>query len=298
MKGIDLQMKSMTGYGRAREASNEREIVVELRAVNHRYLDVNVKAPRGYGFLEEAIKKLAASKISRGKVDVYISVTDLAAQETTITLNHELAQSYFDALVELRDALHLHDDISVMSIAKMPDVLVSQRVEVDADALTASVSEVFNEAVKQFDEMRQIEGEKLADDIRNRMNTIKEIVEQVEIRSPERVTAYREKLEKRMNEILADSTVDEQRILTEAAIFADKTAVDEETVRLRSHLDQLDNMLKDSNPVGRKLDFLVQEMNREANTIGSKANDSILANYVIALKAEIEKIREQIQNIE
>ncbi|HIV61604.1 MAG TPA: YicC family protein [Candidatus Butyricicoccus avistercoris] len=291
-------MKSMTGYGRAREASNEREIVVELRAVNHRYLDVNVKAPRGYGFLEEAIKKLAASKISRGKVDVYISVTDLAAQETTITLNHELAQSYFDALVELRDALHLHDDISVMSIAKMPDVLVSQRVEVDADALTASVSEVFNEAVKLFDEMRQIEGEKLADDIRNRMNTIKEVVEQVEIRSPERVTAYREKLEKRMNEILADSTVDEQRILTEAAIFADKTAVDEETVRLRSHLDQLDNMLKDSNPVGRKLDFLVQEMNREANTIGSKANDSILANYVIALKAEIEKIREQIQNIE
>ena len=291
-------MKSMTGYGRAREASNEREIVVELRAVNHRYLDVNVKAPRGYGFLEEAIKKLAASKISRGKVDVYISVTDLAAQETTITLNHELAQSYFDALVELRDALHLHDDISVMSIAKMPDVLVSQRVEVDADALTASVSEVFNEAVKQFDEMRQIEGEKLADDIRNRMNTIKEVVEQVEIRSPERVTAYREKLEKRMNEILADSTVDEQRILTEAAIFADKTAVDEETVRLRSHLGQLDTMLKDSNPVGRKLDFLVQEMNREANTIGSKANDSILANYVIALKAEIEKIREQIQNIE
>ena len=298
MKGIDLQMKSMTGYGRARETSNEREIVVELRAVNHRYLDVNVKAPRGYGFLEEAIKKLAASKISRGKVDVYISVTDLAAQETTITLNHELAQSYFDALVELRDKLHLHDDITVMSIAKMPDVLVSQRVEVDADALTASVSEVFDEAVKQFDDMRQIEGEKLTQDIRNRMNTIKEIVEQVEIRSPERVTAYREKLEKRMNEILADSTVDEQRILTEAAIFADKTAVDEETVRLRSHLDQLDNMLKDSNPVGRKLDFLVQEMNREANTIGSKANDSILANYVIALKAEIEKIREQIQNIE
>lgn len=291
-------MKSMTGYGRARETSNEREIVVELRAVNHRYLDVNVKAPRGYGFLEEAIKKLAASKISRGKVDIYINVTDLAAQETTITLNHELAQSYFDALVELRDALHLHDDISVMSIAKMPDVLVSQRVEVDAEALTASVSEVFNEAVKQFDEMREIEGEKLASDVRNRMNTIKEIVQQIEIRSPERVIAYREKLEKRMNEILADSTVDEQRILTEAAIFADKTAVDEETVRLRSHLDQLDTMLKDYNPVGRKLDFLVQEMNREANTIGSKANDSILANYVISLKAEIEKIREQIQNIE
>ena len=291
-------MKSMTGYGRAREASNEREIVVELRAVNHRYLDVNVKAPRGYGFLEEAIKKLAASKISRGKVDIYISVTDLAAQETTITLNHELAQSYFDALVELRDALHLHDDISVMSIAKMPDVLVSQRVEVDADALTASVSEVFDEAVKQFDDMRQIEGEKLAQDIRNRMNTIKEIVQQVEIRSPERVTAYREKLEKRMNEILADSTVDEQRILTEAAIFADKIAVAEETVRLRSHFAQFGKMLESEEPVGRKLDFLVQEMNREANTIGSKASDADIAYMVVDIKAEIEKIREQIQNIE
>ena len=248
--------------------------------------------------MADAIKKLAASKISRGKVDIYISIVDLSAEETTITLNHELAQSYYDALVELRDALHLHDDISVMSIAKMPDVLVSQRVEVDAEALTNSVSAVFSEAVNQFDKMREVEGEKLAEDIRNRMHTIEEIVEKVEIRSPERVDAYREKLEKRMNEILEDVTVDPQRILTEAAIFADKTAVDEETVRLRSHLNQLDCMLSDNNPVGRKLDFLVQEMNREANTIGSKANDSILANYVIALKAEIEKIREQIQNIE
>lgn len=291
-------MKSMTGYGRARETTDLREIVVEVRAVNHRYLDVNVKAPRGYGFLEDALKKMASNKISRGKVDVYVSVTDLSAHETTITLNQELAKSYFDALVELRDELHLTDDISVMNIARMPDVLVSQRVEVDADALTNEVGKIFDNAVEQFDKMREAEGGKLAEDVSNRMQTILDIVEQIEIRSPERVQAYREKLEKRMKEILADSTIDPQRILLEAGIFADKTAVDEETVRLRSHLDQLESMLKEENPVGRKLDFLVQEMNREANTIGSKANDSILANYVISLKAEIEKIREQIQNIE
>lgn len=291
-------MKSMTGYGRARAAIDGREIVVELRAVNHRYLDVNVKCPRGYGFLEEALKKATGARISRGKVDIFVAVTDIGAQETAIVLNKELAQSYLKALTELRDTLHLHDDISVMSIARMPDVLVSERLEVDAEALTAAVLDVFAQAVDEFDVMRGREGEKMAADVAGRMQTILGLVEEVEKRSPERVTAYRERLEKRMNEILADTTVDPQRILTEAAIFADKTAVDEETVRLRSHLDQLALMLADEKPVGRKLDFLVQEMNREANTIGSKANDTVLANLVISLKAEIEKIREQIQNIE
>ncbi len=291
-------MKSMTGYGRARAAIDGREIMVELRAVNHRYLDVNVKCPRGYGFLEEALKKATGARISRGKVDIFVAVTDMGAQETAIVLNKELAQSYLKALTELRDTLHLHDDISVMSIARMPDVLVSERLEVDAEALTAAVLDVFAQAVDEFDGMRGREGEKMAADVAGRMQTILGLVEEVEKRSPERVTAYRERLEKRMNEILADTTVDPQRILTEAAIFADKTAVDEETVRLRSHLDQLALMLADEKPVGRKLDFLVQEMNREANTIGSKANDTVLANIVISLKAEIEKIREQIQNIE
>lgn len=291
-------MRSMTGYGRARLATEGRDIVVELRAVNHRYLDVNVKAPRGYGFLEEALKKEAGKRISRGKVDIFIAITDTGAQETAIVLNKELAQSYLDALVELRDTLHLHDDITVMSIARMPDVLVSERLEVDAEALTKAVCEVFDQAVNEFDGMRAQEGEKMAADVSSRMQTILGLVEEVEKRSPERVTAYRERLEKRMNEILADTTVDPQRILTEAAIFADKTAVDEETVRLRSHLEQLRMMLEDDKPVGRKLDFLVQEMNREANTIGSKANDTVLANLVIGLKAEIEKIREQVQNIE
>ncbi|MBP3312092.1 MAG: YicC family protein [Butyricicoccus sp.] len=291
-------MKSMTGYGRARAAIDGREIMVELRAVNHRYLDVNVKAPRGYGFLEDALKKATGARISRGKVDIFVAITDMGAQETAIVLNKELARGYLDALQELRDTFHLHDDITVMSIARMPDVLVSERLEVDADALTAAVLGVFTQAVDEFDIMRGREGEKMAADVSSRMQTILGLVEEVEKRSPERVTAYRERLEKRMNEILADTTVDPQRILTEAAIFADKTAVDEETVRLRSHLDQLALMLKDEKPVGRKLDFLVQEMNREANTIGSKANDTAMANLVIGLKAEIEKIREQIQNIE
>lgn len=291
-------MRSMTGYGRARAAADGRDIVVELRAVNHRYLDVNVKAPRGYGFLEEALKKQAGACIARGKVDVFVTITETGAQETSIVLNGELAQSYLDALTELRDSLHLHDDISVMSIARLPDVLVSERLEVDAEALTQAVGAVFSQALEEFDGMRTQEGMKMASDVRSRMQTILGLVGEVEKRSPERVAAYRERLEKRLNEILADTTADPQRILTEAAIFADKTAVDEETVRLRSHLEQMRLMLEDEKPVGRKLDFLVQEMNREANTIGSKANDTVLANLVISLKAEIEKIREQVQNIE
>ena len=291
-------MKSMTGYGRARAAVDGREIMVELRAVNHRYLDVSVKAPRAYGFLEEALKKAAGMRISRGKVDIFVAINDIGAQETGIVLNRELAHSYLDALMELRDALHLHDDISVMSIARMPDVLVSERLEVDAEALTNAVLSVFTQAAEEFEAMRGLEGDKLKMDIAGRMETIRGLVGEVETRSPERVAAYRERLEKRMNEILADTTVDPQRILTEAAIFADKTAVDEETVRLRSHLDQMALMLRDDKPVGRKLDFLVQEMNREANTIGSKSNDTAMANLVIGLKAEIEKIREQVQNIE
>lgn len=291
-------MRSMTGYGRARMTTDGRDIVVELRAVNHRYLDVTVKAPRGYGFLEEALKKAAGARIARGKVDIFVAITDTGAQETAIVLNKELASRYLDALKELRDTFRLHDDISVMNIARMPDVLVSERLEVDAEAMTRAVCAVFDQAVTEFDSMRQQEGQKMAADVSSRMQTILGLVKEVEKRSPERVTAYRERLEKRMREILEDTAIDPQRILAEAAIFADKTAVDEETVRLRSHLDQMKLMLADEKPVGRKLDFLVQEMNRESNTIGSKANDTAMANLVIGLKAEIEKIREQVQNIE
>ncbi len=291
-------MKSMTGYGRARETVSDREITIELRAVNHRYFDCTVKAPRMYGFLEEAVKKAANRRIARGKVDLYISINAAGANDVRVVLNEKVAAQYVDALRSLRDRFDVRDDISVMTLAKLPDVLGAEKEEEDAETLKADVLRVFEQAAHAFDAMREAEGAKLAEDVAARLQTILKLIGEVEQRSPICVREYREKLERRMAEVLADTTIEPQRILTEAAIFADKTAVDEETVRLRSHVDQLGKMLQERESVGRKLDFLVQEMNREANTIGSKANDVALANIVVALKAEIEKIREQIQNIE
>lgn len=291
-------MKSMTGYGRCKELIGERTITVELRAVNHRYLDCTVKAPRMYGFLEEAVKKAAAARIARGKVEVYIAVEVQEAGDISVTVNHALADHYLAALNDLRDRYGLADDVTTMSLARLPDVLGSDRVEQDADEVTRDVMAVFQKAVDSFDEMRVREGEKLAADVHSRCEAIEGMVAEVEKRSPERVREHREKLLARMHEVLADTSIDEQRILTEAAIFADKTAVDEETVRLRSHLHQLELMLAEKQAIGRKIDFLVQEMNREANTIGSKANDVEMARTVVDIKSEIEKIREQIQNIE
>ena len=291
-------MKSMTGYGRAKQELHGRTITAELRAVNHRYLDCTVKAPRQYGFLDDAVKKAAAARIARGKVEVYIGVETQEGGDIAVTVNHALAEHYLAALHELADKYGLRDDVSVMSLAKLPDVLGSERVEQDADEMTRDVLTVFTEACDGFDKMRAREGVKLAEDVRNRASEIERMVGEVEKRSPERVREYREKLLARMQEVLADTSIDETRIVTEAAIYADKTAVDEETVRLRSHLQQLDGMLNEAKPIGRKLDFLVQEMNREANTIGSKANDVSMAQTVVNIKSEIEKIREQIQNIE
>ncbi len=291
-------MKSMTGYGRAKQELHGRTITAELRAVNHRYLDCTVKAPRQYGFLDDAVKKAAAARIARGKVEVYIGVETQEGGDIAVTVNHAVAEHYLAALHELADKYGLRDDVSVMSLAKLPDVLGSERIEQDADEMTRDVLAVFSEACNSFDEMRTREGEKLAEDVRNRAAEIERMVGEVEKRSPERVREYREKLLARMKEVLADTSIDETRIVTEAAIYADKTAVDEETVRLRSHLQQLDGMLNEEKPIGRKLDFLVQEMNRETNTIGSKANDVSMAQIVVNIKSEIEKIREQIQNIE
>ena len=291
-------MKSMTGYGRAREERNGRTITVELRAVNHRYLDCTVKAPRQYVFLDDAVKKAAAARIARGKVEVFVSVETQEGGDVAVTVNHTLAKRYLDALHDLSETYGLRDDVTVAVLAKMPDVLGSERIEQDADELTRDVLAVFSAACDGVDQMRLREGEKLAEDVRGRCASIERMVGEVETRSPERVREYREKLLARMQEVLADSSIDETRILTEAAIYADKTAVDEETVRLRSHLQQMDGMLRETQPVGRKLDFLVQEMNREANTIGSKANDVDMARIVVDIKSEIEKIREQIQNIE
>lgn len=291
-------MKSMTGYGRAKEERDGKTITVELRAVNHRYLDCTVKAPRQYGFLDDAVKKAAAARIARGKVEIFVGVEVEEGGDVAVTVNHQLAKRYLDALHDLSETYGLRDDVTVMTLAKMPDVLGSERIEQDAEAMTRDVLAVFDKACDGFDQMRQREGEKLAEDVRSRCAAIERMVGEVETRSPERVREYREKLLARMQEVLADTSIDETRILTEAAIYADKTAVDEETVRLRSHLQQMDGMLKETQPVGRKLDFLVQEMNREANTIGSKANDVAMARIVVDIKSEIEKIREQIQNIE
>ena len=291
-------MKSMTGYGRAKEERDGRTITVELRAVNHRYLDCTVKAPRQYGFLDDAVKKAAAAHIARGKVEIFVGVEIEEGGDVAVTVNHQLAKRYLDALHELSETYGLRDDVTVMALAKLPDVLGSERIEQDAEAMTRDVLAVFETACDGFDQMRLREGEKLAEDVKGRCAAIERMVGEVEMRSPERVCEYREKLLARMQEVLADTRIDETRILTEAAIYADKTAVDEETVRLRSHLHQMDGMLQETQPIGRKLDFLVQEMNREANTIGSKANDVALARIVVDIKSEIEKIREQIQNIE
>lgn len=291
-------MKSMTGYGRARQTLHERDITVELRAVNHRYLDVNVKVPRVYGFLEDAAKTAVGKMIARGKVDVFISIDASALGDVKISLNHKILESYLDALHEMRDRYALTDDISVMRLARLPDVFSSEKQEADADELTQDVLAVLQAAGADFCAMREREGVKLREDILSRGQTILKLVSEVEERSPQAVEEYRAKLTARMNEVLADTTIDPQRILAEAAVYADRTAVDEETVRLRSHMHQMELMAAESKPIGRKLDFLVQEMNREANTIGSKANDMELAKIVVEIKSEIEKIREQVQNIE
>ena len=291
-------MRSMTGYGRARQTLHERDITVELRSVNHRYLDVNVKAPRIYGFLEEAAKTAVASLIARGKVDVFISIDSGASGDVRISLNHKILEGYLDALHEMRDQYGLTDDISVMRLARLPDIFSAEKQEADADELTKDVLEVLTAAGADFCAMREREGAKMKEDILARGQTILQLVAEVEKRSPQAVEEYRAKLTARMNEVLADTTIDPQRILAEAAIYADRTAVAEETVRLRSHMHQMEVMAAEEKPIGRKLDFLVQEMNREANTIGSKANDIELAKIVVDIKSEIEKIREQIQNIE
>ncbi len=293
-------VKSMTGYGRARETRNGRDITVEVRSVNNRYLDCTVKMPRAYIFAEDAIKTAVQKAASRGKVDVFISVDSLGAEETLVKVNEPLARQYIDAMRQLMalGAGTVTYDYRATDLAKLPDVLTVTKAEEDLDTISADISAVLQEALQNYVAMRETEGRKLAEDILSRLDTIEAITAKVEARSPQTVAEYREKLTARMQEVLHSTTIEESRILTEAAIFADKVAVDEETVRLRSHLSQLREMLNSDIPVGRKLDFLIQEVNRESNTIGSKCTDLEISRCVVDLKAEIEKIREQVQNIE
>lgn len=291
-------IKSMTGYGRQKGENERREVQVEIKSVNHRYLDLNVKVPRIYSFLEEPIKTAVSAAVARGKVDIYLSITAKEGGDAKVSPNLALAGEYLRALEQVRDTYSLKDDISVMELAHMPDLLTVAREEPDAEEVKTQALEVLGRALEEYNAMRRTEGERLCEDIARRGQEIGKMVDQVEQRSPQSVEEYRQKIAQRMTEILGDSDIAEQRILAEAALFADKVSVTEEVVRLRSHLSQLQKMVQGDAPVGRKLDFLVQELNREANTIGSKANDYELAQIVIEIKAEIEKIREQIQNLE
>ena len=293
-------VKSMTGYGRARETRNGRDITVEVRSVNNRDLDCTVKMPRAYIFAEDAVKTAVQKAASRGKVDVFISVDSLGAEETVVKVNEPLAKQYIDAMKQLiaLGGGYVKSEYKATDLARLPDVLTVTKAEEDLETISADLNAVLGEALKNYVSMREVEGQKLAEDILSRLDTIEAITAKVEERSPKTVEEYRNKLTARMNEVLQSTTIDESRILTEAAIFADKVAVDEETVRLRSHLAQLREMLCSDIPVGRKLDFLIQEVNRESNTIGSKCTDLEISKWVVDLKAEIEKIREQVQNIE
>ncbi len=288
----------MTGYGRFQETVEGMDITVEVKSVNHRYYEYSSRISRAYGFLDERLKSYIQKTISRGKVDVYIWIETVDAPVSVVTVNHTLAESYLNALRELNSKYGIKDDTSAVALARFPDVLTVHRIAEDEEAIWQAVRQVLDEALKRFISMREREGEALKEDILKRADTILGAVKVVEERSPLIVKEHMNRVEARMRELLSGAAVDEQRILTEAAIYADKIAVDEETVRLRSHLEQLAAMLSGDEPVGRKLDFLVQEINREVNTIGSKSQDVTLARVVIDIKAEIEKIREQIQNIE
>ena len=293
-------VKSMTGYGRARQTRNGRDITVEVRSVNNRYLDTSVKLPRAYIFAEDAIKKCVQAVVSRGKLDVFIAIDASAADASFVTVNEPLVASYLAAFRKISElgSGAIGGVYSAVDVARFPDVLAVSKAEEDLESVQADLCAVLSEALVAHSAMRSAEGSKLAADISARLDAIEVLTGLIEARSPDTVREYREKLLARMQEVLQGATVEESRILAEAAIYADKVAVDEETVRLRSHLAQLRGMLRSDEPMGRKMDFLIQEINREANTVGSKCSDVEIARVVVDLKAEVEKIREQVQNIE
>ena len=291
-------IKSMTGYGRGVETVNGREFTVELRSVNNRYLDCSVRLPRMLSFAEDAVKQAVKASVSRGKVDVFISLRAEAEEDVVVNLNRGVLEGYLNAMRQMVTEFGVQDDISVSTVSRLPEVFVVEKREVDEEQLQQDLLQVVNKALESYDAMRAREGEALDADLRSRGQTILSLVSQVEQGNGQTVVDYRTRLENKLREVLEITAIDESRILTEAAIFADKVAVDEETVRLRSHLQQMNSMLDGGGAIGRKLDFLLQEMNREANTIGSKCTDVKLARIVVDIKAELEKIREQTQNIE
>ena len=291
-------IKSMTGYGRSQMLVDGMNITVEVKSVNHRYFEFSSRLPRSYGFLDEKLKSFFMGKLTRGKMECYVQIETVEEPDTIISVNHPLVKGYLDAYNELAETYGLENNIRVSDISRVSDIFSIRKQAADEDKIWAAVQTVAEEALNGFVSMREREGSRLRDDVLSRLEIILENVSFIEERSPETVKEYNEKLLGRLRELLADTHIDEQRILTEAAIFADKIAVAEETVRLRSHISQMRTFLDSDEAVGKKMDFLIQEFNREANTIGSKAQDVEIARRVVAVKAEIEKIREQIQNIE
>ena len=289
---------SMTGYGSAKGEIDGQIVTVELRSVNNRFLDCSVRLPRNLLFAEDTVKEAVSRSVKRGKVDIFVTLQSAQDAGVVVSVNHELAKGYYEAISALSKELDLVSGLNGITIARFPDVLTVERKELDKEAAAAALGSITSRAVDEFNAMRQNEGARLKADMLSKLTTIEGFVTIVETRSPATVTEYRQRLEARLREILEDRNIEEQRLITETAIFADKTAVDEETVRLRSHIAQFRNMLEEGSPVGRKMDFLIQEFNREANTIGSKCSDAVLAKVVVDLKSEIEKIREQLQNVE
>jgi len=291
-------IKSMTGYGGAKGISGKTEISIEIKSVNNRYLDCSIKMPRVFNAYEDTFKSIVQSSISRGKVDVYITVDSSNADDVVIRINEPLTRAYVSALRKMAFDNELKDELRASDITRFPDVLLAEKREIDSEKLCTDIADILKIALDDLNKMRIREGERLGRDVSLRIDEIIKLTDMAEALSPKSVAEYRKKLETRMSEILESTSIDSARILTEAAIFADRTAINEEIVRLRSHISQLRSLVESTEPVGRKIDFLVQEFNREANTIGSKGNDVEMSKVIVSLKAEIEKIREQVQNIE
>lgn len=291
-------LKSMTGYGREEAVIGTKKITAEIKSVNHRFADYNIKVPRYYGFLEDRLRQYISQSVTRGKVDVFVTVESCGEADRDIVLNEELTKNYIDVLCELRDKFNLKDDISVMNVARYQDIFKTERREEDEEEIWEIVKTAVKTALERFIAMREREGGRIEEDLRSRIEYMKTLAVKVDELSPKTVEAYKQKLYTKIKELLEDKDIDETRILTEVAIFADKVAVNEETVRLSSHFEEFYAILNSGEPAGRRLDFLIQEINREVNTIGSKASDVEIAKIVVTLKGEIEKLREQIQNIE
>ena len=291
-------LKSMTGYGRSENIIDGRHIIFELKSVNHKFFECSARLPRSCMFLEDKLKALVQSKISRGKVDVFLQLETLESADTEVLVNHSLANAYVKAFGELKEQYNLPDEVSLSLLSRVPDLLSVRKAQEDEEALWAAVCQVAEPAIESFLNMRKTEGARLRKDILEKAEHLEALVDDVEKLTPETVSEYQERLRAKIEELLGSTHFDEQRVLTEVAVFADKVAVDEEIVRLRSHIRQLRELSESEEPVGRKIDFLVQEMNRETNTIGSKSVNSKIAYLVVDMKAEIEKIREQIQNVE